>query len=243
MGKQIKKRLDASASKKAIIPPEETPSNTEEKVIRVSCKGAGLVALKDIQPMQGELKSLSPANFERLFTVIKRHGITAPIHVWRDEKGVLHNLDGHQRQKVLIDAAQRGWKVPAKVPVVYVEAASYKRAKEILLAHASQYGYLERQGLYDFVLDLEIEPDKLSEGFNFPEVDLKFFHEEFFSEQEDGKKTVTFTAKTGAQEFNEGEFQDFEHHCPRCGFAFNAEKVSSPAAVASPTKRRKEIAA
>lgn len=34
-------------------------------------------------------------------------------------------------------------------------------------------------------------------------------------------KDVNFTAKPGAKEIGEGEFQNFDHKCPRCGFHYN----------------------
>lgn len=33
----------------------------------------------------------------------------------------------------------------------------------------------------------------------------------------------------GAKELSEGDFQEFEHTCPRCGFAFDGGKDASPA--------------
>lgn len=181
------------------------------KAIRVSCEAADEADFRKIQPMQSaEFKTLTEAAYEKLRGLILKNGITAPIHVWKAKDGKLYNLDGHQRVRVLHQLEADGFKVP-KVPVVFVKAVNVKQAKEILLSNVSQYGRVESQGLYEFVMENGINFEQLQAGFEIPNLDLKIFGEEFF---DIGTKEVSFKAKKKSEE------KQKMHDCPKCGHRF-----------------------
>lgn len=100
-----------------------------------------------LRPYQRELKALTDAGYAQLKASMRRYGFTAPMLVWRAADGELLVLDGHQRLRVL---EREGWTVDGGIPVVAVEAASEREAAEKLLVIASQYGTLDKQGLYEF---------------------------------------------------------------------------------------------
>ena len=185
----------------------------QEKIVRIACEGAGKLALDDLLPFQGELKSLAEEDFMRLRDRILANGFTSPIHVWRNE-GKNFILDGHQRVRTLSEMRKLGYAVPT-LPVDYIEAESYRKAKDVLLSHASQFGRVERDGLYEFVIDAGIDPGALA-GFRLPEIDLPSFNAEFFH---DG--ILDGEAATGAKELGSDGFSAFDHKCPRCGFEFD----------------------
>jgi len=158
----------------------------EAQSVQIKCKGAGVLPISVLVPFQGNLKSLSQENYQKLKLEILTLGFSEPISTWKHE-GQYYILNGHQRMRTLVKMQEEGILVP-KIPVNYIEADSYKQAKMKVLALTSQYGQIEEDGLYEFTTDAEITPDELLESFSFPEVDLNEFVEGYFTEGNPEKK-------------------------------------------------------
>lgn len=155
------------------------------KQIKIACAGATALPLDDIVELQGELKSLSKENYEKLKSEIRENGFSFPINVWRSPENVHYILDGHQRfRTVRRMVEQEGYEL-GYLPVSYVEAENMAQARHKLLAAASSYGKVETQGLYEFLSTSEISPDELAKSFNFHEVDMPKFIEEHFLDSSD----------------------------------------------------------
>src|SRR6266496_436166 len=113
--------------------------------VKINCKAAIEIALKDLTPLQGELKELTDANFEKLKQSILKHGITFPLFVWQSE-GENYILDGTQRDRVLKRMAEEGYEIPP-LPCALIEAKNRKEAAEKILLISSQYGRVTDEGL------------------------------------------------------------------------------------------------
>jgi DNA modification methylase len=136
----------------------------------------------ELVEFQGNLKSLSQQNYERLKRSILDLGFSDPFNVWKDPKdGLWKVLSGTQRLRTIKKMISEGYKCET-VPCNLVEAKDKKEAKRKLLAAAATYGSLESQGLYEFMTEAEIELDELVQDFNFPEIDFPDFQEEFFTD-------------------------------------------------------------
>ena len=162
-----------------------------KKVVRISCKVQDRAPLESLTPFQGNLKSLSEANYKKLKKQIRTQGFSFPVFVWVCD-GKHHLLDGHQRVRVLHKMQHEGWQIP-EIPVVRVLAEDYQAAKQKLLSATSQYGEIEGQGLYEFITDAALTPDYLTDNLRLPELDLESFRAEFFecppqAEEEPEKK-------------------------------------------------------
>jgi hypothetical protein len=154
----------------------------QEKSIRVTCEGAAVLPVEQLIPYQGNLKSLSNSDYERLKKQILDLGFSEPVGVWRNG-GKFYILSGHQRCRVVGRMVRdEGYHAPA-LPVTFIDAADANEAKRKVLALTSQFGKMEKDGLYEFLQGSDIEADELFEGFRFPEVDLAAFTEEFFVDQ------------------------------------------------------------
>lgn len=144
--------------------------------IKIECEGSGLIDIDDIQPLQGNLKSLSKESYIKLRKEILNEGFSAPFFIWKNKI-----LDGHQRHRVLQKMRAEGIAIP-KLPYVKIEAKNEKQAKQKLLAFASQYGEMEAHGLYEFLNEAGIDFDEAKNSYRFPEVDFKKFDEAFYSD-------------------------------------------------------------
>jgi DNA modification methylase len=152
----------------------------DKKAVQIACQGAATISIEKVEPFQGELKSLSAENYERLKKSILDLGFSFPLHIWRN-KGHHYCVDGHQRDRVLLKMQEEGYSIPP-IPVVWVEAKSEKEAKLKILAATSQYGTIETDGLYQFMAEANIAMPDLESAFSFPEIDFKQFSDEFFTD-------------------------------------------------------------
>lgn len=120
---------------------------------------------RKLQPLQGELKDLSEANYKKLTNVLSRREFTTPVFVWQDGK-TLYLMDGHQRQRVMTknDMNDRG---NYEVPYVLIEAKDIKDAKSQLLEITSQFGTITQEGFDAFVAEAELPEAEVVEAIAF----------------------------------------------------------------------------
>jgi hypothetical protein len=151
--------------------------------LEIRCGGTHSLELEELKDFQGDLKKLSKVNREKLRGSLESLGYSAPIFVWN--KNI---IDGHQRRSVLLEMKEQGWEIPP-LPVVNIAAKSKKEAKEKLLHITSQYGKFDRDGLSEFLQELDLSDIQhtinLADGnyrFN-PEVKLEDDPEINFTEE------------------------------------------------------------
>ena len=123
--------------------------------IKITCDGTEYIDYRQLKPFQGNLKTITEENLQKLKNSIIKYGFTVPAFVWQsgDDKYI---LDAHQRQKALNSLYSEGYDIPA-IPVVYIQAQDETEAKEKLLHITSQYGEFTQQGFTDFVCDLDFD--------------------------------------------------------------------------------------
>jgi DNA modification methylase len=129
----------------------------KKQAISVTCKAADLLPFDQLLDFQGNLKTISGKNLEKLKSRILKHGINAPVFVWKNN-GRHFILDGHQRIKAFQALEEEGFELP-EIPVAYIEAKNIKDAKDKLLGISSQYGRFDSEGMATFVTDLELLDD------------------------------------------------------------------------------------
>jgi hypothetical protein len=123
-----------------------------------------LLDIDTLTPLQGDLKKLSDANFNKLRQSLIEKGFQFTVHVW-EQGGTTYIIDGHQRVHVMKQLRAVGWEIPP-ITCSFVKAATYHDAKELILYAISQYGKLDKQGFDDFVE---------GEDFNFVQFDFPDF--------------------------------------------------------------------
>ncbi len=135
--------------------------------------------LTEIDVFQGELKTLSKTNFEKLRKEILETGYAFAMHVWQEPKTNRWKLvDGTQRFRTITHLVTKEGYECGLLPVVPVAADDYKQAKRRVLQGTSQYGEMTGEGLYEFMTDAELQFDEL-DAFRLPDIDIDDFREEF----------------------------------------------------------------
>lgn len=118
--------------------------------------------IADLLPTQGELKDLTEKNYNKLRNNIKRRGFIDPVSVWEDDKGLKHLLNGHQRQRVLM---QEEWNEP--IPYFNIPAKDIQEAAAIVLELTSQYGTITQEGLDSHVAKYQLNEAEVYESTSF----------------------------------------------------------------------------
>lgn len=148
--------------------------------IKIQCETKLYLPIENLNEFQGELKTLSTVNFEKLKKQIIEQGFSSPFLVWKNN-GTYFLLDGHQRKRVVTKLKEAGYKVP-DLPCVEIFAKTKLEAKKKLLSYVSQFGKVESQGLYEFIIESEIPIEDMAD-FEIPEIDMTEFKAEFFADE------------------------------------------------------------
>lgn len=183
--------------------------------IRIACDVRDHLELDELTPFQGELKELSEKAHAQLRAEILATGVGFPFKVWKQKK-INWIIGGHQTRLVLLALRAEGYEVPP-LPVVYTVCKDEKEARRRVLQDIAQYGEITPQGLFDFMGHAKMDYAQLSTGFRMPDMDMAAFGSSFFPHE----KHVEFNAKDGAKELPQGDFQEFDQKCPKCGFEFD----------------------
>lgn len=150
------------------------------KTIEIKCKGAAVLDISKIEPFQGDLKTLSKKDYDKLRKQILELGFSEPIGVWKDGESY-KCISGHQRLRVLTELRNtEKYHVP-EIPISIIEASSEFEAKKKILAMAAAFGEVTGQGLMEFASLNNIDLPTL-EDFRFPEIDMETWKQEFFDE-------------------------------------------------------------
>ncbi len=155
--------------------------NKEIKVYNPS--NLKVIEYTKLEDFQGDLKTITKENLEKLKKSIIEHGFAIPKFVWINE-GHYYILDGHQSKKALIELEKEGYRIP-KIPYCEIYAENKKKAKEILLLINSRYGEMADKGLFDFIEDSELNFDEIKADLDFPEIDFDIFENKFYNDTED----------------------------------------------------------
>ncbi len=156
------------------------------KEIVIKCEGAALYEWKKLKNFQGDLKDLTEDGFNKLRAQIVENGFKAPFFVWKGHDFI---LDGHQRIRVLGELEKDGYKIPAKLPVVYIIAETEKQAKKDVLGFISEYGQTTDEGLYQFLHESNLIDNfaDLKDTIDLPGVNIEKFSDGYVRDFETDK--------------------------------------------------------
>ena len=136
------------------------------KQIRIACKSNDTIDWHLIKPLQGEYKTLTDENLDKLCRLIIKRGIRFPSYVSKIENEVWA-IDTHQRLKAYEELEARGYTIPP-IPIDWIEAKDKEEAIQLLLECDSRYGKTQQEGFEDLISDFDIELDDLE----IPDIDI-----------------------------------------------------------------------
>lgn len=103
-----------------------------------------------LEEVQGNLKTLSKENYDKLRNSLTTQGQLAPFFLWinpENDKRII--VDGHQRNKLFrLEKA-----TPFERPYLLVPGDTLEDAKKACLSISSQYGTITEQGFNEFTFD------------------------------------------------------------------------------------------
>jgi len=146
----------------------ESP-NTKSLVVD-AVESMEYLPLSALNQMQGNLKNLEKAEYDKLRSSILTLGFSAPFFCWKDDKGKAWLIDGTQRSKVLGVLAGEGVQLPDTYPVVFVRAKDKQEAAKKLLVITSSYAKTTESGLADFALDFNVDMEFIEQFTRIPDV-------------------------------------------------------------------------
>ena len=176
------------------------------KPIEITCEATEALPLNELKEFQGELKTRTDADYEKIFASIRKHGIAFPFFVWNKGSDNFI-LDGHGRFEALRRAAHTGYIIP-ELPIVYIEATDETTAKNLLLRLNSRFGIITIDGVRDFIDGADID----LEGINLPELpDLS-------------SRLDALMNNMSAPSFDGSAYEppEFALYCPECGLLYEA---------------------
>ena len=149
------------------------------KEITIECEGASSVEWEKLKILQGYLKELSTANYNKLKKEIIFNGFSAPFFVWEG-----YIVDGTQRFITLSKMKKEGFIIPDKLPIVNIKAKNEAHARKKLLSFTSQYGTMTPDGPYNYMNESKIMFKELEERFEFDAISFESFEDEYFKDSE-----------------------------------------------------------
>ena len=132
---------------------------------------------QELEEFQGNLKTITQENANKLKKEILELGWTAPVFVW-DKK----ILDGHGRLFVLKQLDAEGYEIP-EIPVIEIYAKDEHEAGRILLGINSNFQTITNEGFLDFIETYNIDFPEL-ENIVLPNIDMKIIEQEMLGENE-----------------------------------------------------------
>lgn len=158
------------------------------KTINIRCKSAINLDLNELHVLQKDLKSLSKEDFEKYKKEILETGYAFPIKAWEDPDGNWQIVGGTQSYRTLLQMRDvEGYVIP-KIPVSIIEADNLRQACHRVLQDASNYGKVEKEGLYEFMQMASLSVEELKSRFSPTDIDLEEFEQEFFELENEAAK-------------------------------------------------------
>jgi len=127
----------------------------DDKIIKISCKGATVVDFHELVEFQGNLKDRTREQIDKLKSLIISDGFSYPFFIWNNES-VKNIIDGHGRLIALRELENEGWEIPL-LPANYILADNEHDAKLKLLKCISRYGDITEASYAFFTYGISVE--------------------------------------------------------------------------------------
>ena len=130
--------------------------------IIIKTEKVSLSRLTQCQP--DSLKKTTPARMDKLKKSMLQNGFAASFYVFEKDNNI-YVIDGTHRLKALRELQSEGVDVPTHFNCTFLKVRDDKHIKKLVLAFNSHYAEMTKDGLEDFVSDLNLE--ELNQEFEF----------------------------------------------------------------------------
>lgn len=165
----------------------------QDKIISIKCGGEVNVKLEELNVFQGNLKSITSEQFNKLKQSLIKDGLPIAFHIWIDSKYKKWILDGTHRFKAFMALQDEGYFIPP-IPCNVVIAKTKKEAAKTVLISNSKYAEMSQESLSDFMIDMELDFNEL-EFLDIPELDIGDFEINNSDEKDEKNVDINFKYK------------------------------------------------
>lgn len=131
------------------------------KKIKIDCAYNDVIELDALYSIQENLKV--PHDLPRLKESIVRNNIKFPLFIWHDKVGKMYKIiDGHHRVAACKELRDEGYDIQW-LPVVYINCANHKEAKEHVLRGTARYTVVGKKDFQRYTEDAGLDLINLSE--------------------------------------------------------------------------------
>ena len=192
----------------------------EIKTISIACETKDTMKLDEMTVLQGNLKARDDSDYEKIKTSILKYKFSFPFFIWYDEKDKKNYLvDGTGRYQTLCKMQKEGFIIP-DLPIVFIQAADKKEAKQKLLRLNSQYGKMSRESVLEFAEDIELNFEEIA----LPDTVIDFTDQSEETPETEGDDDIPEVQEEAVSK--RGEMYELGNSILMCGDSTNAEDVA-----------------
>lgn len=150
------------------------------QIINIICQGERFMPLSDLTGLQGELKTLSESDYQKLKNLILKDGFAFPLRFAFLKNKPYGIIDGHQTHKTVLRMISEGYPLQHNgqevdyLPVSATFCRDKKHASRLILNACVKVGKITNKGWESFVEFNELDKEELRIDFQeFPDFIIK----------------------------------------------------------------------
>ena len=125
------------------------------------------------------LKDLSKEANEKLRESLRKNLFVMPFVVWQENEDTLWILDGHHRQKILLELQAEGMQIPELLDATFISCESKKEAAQLVLVYTSQYAKITQLGLNEFLTTFDLDFLDMKNSIDIPDFSADRYEQKF----------------------------------------------------------------
>ena len=134
------------------------------------------VRWRELAWLQGDLKKTKKSSFQKLKESLRVNSFVMAFHVWEDKKNdKIWILDGHHRQRAMVELEKEGAKIPEELPAEFIDIKNIKEARKMVLVYSAIYATATPETLYEYIVKNELDFNALKNEVDMPDINMKTF--------------------------------------------------------------------
>lgn len=148
------------------------PKEIKSKVIKIES-----VKWQELKQLQTDnFKELTKENYEKLKASLINNNFIMAFTIWEDKAGAKYIIDGVHRFKTLQLLKKEKYKVPEKLPAIFIDCKDKKEAVKYIYIYSSKYADITETGFSDMINKYKFDIQDLTNEIRFTEIDLSYIN-------------------------------------------------------------------